>query len=69
MREKRGETDGKRGRRKTDWEGACLHLSEMSDMACVFSLVCLCVRNEMGDITGTERHKRGKGRQRVCVGG
>lgn len=61
MREKRGGKDGKGGRKKTDRESICLHLTEILDIdnLCVFWLLPLCVKTE------TERRERGNQENRV----
>lgn len=66
MREKRGGKDGKRGRRKTDCEGVCLHLSEILDTERVFQLPCLCVKTKWEILQRQTDTREGKWENRVA---
>lgn len=69
MREKKGGKDGRRGRRKTDCEGVCLHLSETLDGECVFQSPCLCVKMKWEILQRQKDMREGKAREQSCGGG
>lgn len=66
MREKKGGKDGRRGRRKTDCEGVCLHLSETLDAECVFLSPCLCVKMKWEILQRQKDMREGKWENRVA---